>query len=193
MGEYMGQSEFKFNSSTCLSLLLWSAVLLWLLPSLRLRLMLIPPSSTELTAMLVSPMPDTAMVVSGMLAMLDMVPTPMPTERGLLMPSPRLMPTTAMLVLVMVPMVLAMLDMLLPMPMVPTTERGLLMLSPRLMPTTAMLVLVMVPMVLAMLDMLLPMPTPTPTVSTASKMSSQPQIRVAHQVQTEAQKQTKSR
>merc|ERR1711934_566473 len=128
--------------------------------------------------------------------MLDMVPTPMPTERGLLMPSPRLMPTMAMLVLVMVPMVLAMLDMLLPMPMVPTTERGLLMLSPRLMPTTelmAMLVLVMVPMVL---DMAVPsamVPTPMPTVSTASKMSSQPQIRVAHRVQTEAQKQTKSR
>merc|ERR1739842_169267 len=154
-----------------------------------------------------------------MLLPMPMVPT---TERGLLMLSLRLMPTTAMLVLVMVPMVLAMLDMLLPMPMVPTTERGLLMLSLRLMPTTAMLVLVMVPMVLDMLDMLLPMPmmptmeltdmlvlamdtaipvptamvpTPTPTVlmPTASKMSSQPQIRVAHQVQTEAQKQTKSR
>merc|ERR1739838_1107980 len=163
----------------------WSAVLLWLLPSLRLRLMLIPPSSTELTAMLVSPMPDMAMVVSAMLAMLDMVPTPMPTERGLLMLSPRLMPTTAMLVLVMVPMVLAMLAMLLPMPMVPTTGRGLLMLSPRLMPTMelmAMLVLAtaMVPMVLAMAVPTAMVPTPTPTVSTASKMSSQPQIRVAH-------------
>merc|ERR1712032_481021 len=146
----------------------------------RLRLMLIPPSSTELTAMLVSPMPDTTMVVSAMRAMLDMVPTPMPTERGLLMLSLRLMPTMAMLVLVMVPMVLAMLAMLLP----------------RLMPTTelmAMLVLVMVPMVLAMAVPSAMVPTPMPTVSTASKMSSQPQIRVAHQVQTEAQKQTKSR
>merc|ERR1719500_1504706 len=132
-------------------------------------------------------------MVPMVLAMLDMLlPMPMvPTmERGLLML------TTAMLVLVMVPMVLAMLAMLLPMPMVPTTERGLLMLSPRLMPTTelmAMLVLVMVPMVLAMAVPSAMVPTPMPTVSTASKMSSQPQIRVAHQVQTEAQKQTKSR
>merc|ERR1739840_66207 len=138
--------------------------------------------------MLVSPMLDTAM-----LAMLDMVPTPMPTERGLLMPSPRLMPTMELMVLdmdmlvlamAMVPMVLAMLDTLLLM----STERGLLMRSPRLMPTMELMA-----MVLAMLDMDIPVPTAMPTVSTASKMSSQPQIRVAHQVQTEAQKQTKSR
>merc|ERR1712192_72544 len=138
------------------------------------------------------------MGVPMVLAMLDML-LPMPmvptTERGLLMLSLRLMPTTAMLVLVMVPMVLAMLDMLLPMPMVPTTERGLLMLSPRLMPTmelTDMLVLAMdtaIPVPTAMV----PTPTPTVLMPTASKMSSQPQIRVAHQVQTEAQKQTKSR
>merc|ERR1739842_208658 len=116
-----------------------------------------------------------------MLLPMPMVPT---TERGLLMLSLRLMPTTAMLVLVMVPMVLDMLDMLLPMPMVPTTERGLLMLSPRLMPTmelTDMLVLAM--------DTAIPAPTAMVPMPTASKMSSQPQIRVAHQVQTEAQKQ----
>merc|ERR1739838_1279815 len=128
----------------------------------------------------------------AMLLPMPMVPT---TERGLLMLSLRLMPTTAMLGLVMVPMVLAMLDMLLPMPMVPTTERGPLMPSPRLMPTMelmAMLVLAMdtaIPVPTAMV----PTPTPTVLMPTASKMSSQPQIRVAHQVQTEAQKQTKSR
>merc|ERR1740116_392229 len=136
--------------------------------------------------------------------MVDML-LPMPTtERGPLMPSlrPRLMLTmelTDILVLAMlvpmVPMVLAMLDMLLPMPMVPTTERGPLMPSPRLMPTmelTDMLVLAMdtaIPVPTAMV----PTPTPTVLMPTASKMSSQPQIRVAHQVQTEAQKQTKSR
>merc|ERR1739838_222455 len=112
----------------------------------------------------------------------------MSTERGLLMPSPRLMPTMELMVLdmdmlvlamAMVLMVLAMLDTLLLMSM----ERGLLMPSPRLMPTMELMA-----MVLAMLDM----DIPVPTVSTASKMSSQPQIRVAHQVQNEAQKQTKS-
>merc|ERR1712003_535907 len=88
-------------------------------------------------------------------------------------------------------LVLAMLDT---MPMVPTTERGPLMPSPRLMPmpTTTELTVLATAMeltdmlVLAMLDMLPPMPT-------ASKMSSQTQIIIAHQVQTEAQKQTKSR
>merc|ERR1712150_299331 len=98
--------------------------------------------------------------------MVDML-LPMPTtERGPLMPSPRLRPT----------MVLAMLDtdMLLPMPMVPMPmERGLLMPSPRLMPTMELTDM----LVLAMLDMAIPVPTamvptPMPTVSTASKMSS---------------------
>merc|ERR1712147_88537 len=76
-----------------------------------------------------------------------------------------------------------------PMPMVPTTERDLLMPSPRLMPT--MPLTDMVSPMLATAMPVLPMvmvPTPTP-----SKMCNQSQIRVAHQVQTEAQKQTKSR
>merc|ERR1712142_1106504 len=75
-------------------------------------------------------------------------------------------------------------DMLPPMP---TTERGPLMPSPRLMlmPTTMELT------VLAMVDSMVDMPMVL--MPTASKMSSQTQIRVAHQVQTEAQKQTKSR
>merc|ERR1739838_107282 len=130
-------------------------------------------------------------MVLMVVAMLDML-LPMPmvptTERDLLMPSPRLMPTMELTVMVvlpmlvlaildtaMVPMVLAMLDMLLPMLMVPTTERGLLMLSPRLMPTME---LTDMP-VLAMLDTAIPVPTamvPTPTpmvlMPTASKMSS---------------------
>merc|ERR1712117_152290 len=123
-------------------------------------------------------------------------------ERGPLMLSPRLMlmPTTmelTVLAMAMVLMVLAMpdTDMLPPMP---TMERGPLMLSPRLMPmpTTmelTVLAMAMVLMVLAMLDTDMLLLTPMVPMPTASKMSSQPQIRVAHQVQTEAQKQTKSR
>merc|ERR1712061_134616 len=87
--------------------------------------------------------------------------------------------------------VLAMLDMPLPTPMVLTMARGLLMLSPRLMPT-------MVPMVLAMamvdfmedMDTVPMVPTPMPMVSMESKMTIPSTNRVAHQVQTEAQKQT---
>merc|ERR1712066_148795 len=132
----------------------------------------------------------TAMVVSmeGMESV-PMVPTPMhmvPTmARGPLMLSPRLMLMLSMVLMVlamaMVDMVLAMLDMPvlamldtpLPTPMVLTMARGLPMLSPRLMPT-------MVPMV----------PTPMPMVSMESKMTISSTNRVAHQVQTEAQKQT---
>merc|ERR1711941_177614 len=94
-------------------------------------------------------MPDTDMLL--------LMPMVLTMERGLLMLSPRLMPTMVLTVLdtaMVVAMedmvlamldtpVLAMLDMPLPTPMVLTMARGLLMLSPRLMPT-------MVPMVLAM-------------------------------------------
>merc|ERR1712132_20521 len=109
---------------------------------------------------------------------------PMPTtERGPLMPSPRLMlmPTTmelTVLAMAMVPMVLAMA-------MVDTD-----MLPP--MPTT--MELTVLAMVDSMVDMpMVPTPMPMVLMPTASKMSSQTQIRVAHQVQTDAQKQTKSR
>merc|ERR1711911_273846 len=90
---------------------------------------------------------------------------PMPTERGLLMPSLRLMPmlTTMELMVLATPdmaMVLAMLDTLLPMVAMPTTERGLLMLSPRLMPTMELMAMAS-PM--PDMAMLLPMPmVPTP-------------------------------
>merc|ERR1712154_626254 len=110
---------------------------------------------------------------------------------GPLMPSPRLMlmPTTVDF------MVDTDTEPMAPTPM-PTTERGPLMPSPRLMPTMPL-----TDMVSPMLDTAMPVlpmvmvPTPTPMVlmPTASKMCSQSQIRVAHQVQTEAQKQTKSR
>merc|ERR1712176_1142570 len=137
-------------------------------------------------------------------AMVDMpmVATPMPTtERGPLMPSPRLrlMPTTLEVTVLAMAMVDFMVDMdtepMVPIPM-PTTERGPLMPSPRLMPTMPLM-----DMVSPMLDTAMPVlpmvmvPTPTPMVPmpTASKMCNQSQIRVAHQVQTEAQKQTKSR
>merc|ERR1712010_136670 len=91
-----------------------------LMLSLRLRLM-----PTMVLAML-----DTAMVPTPMLdtdTLLPMPMVPIPTERGLLMPSPRLMPTmelTDMLVLA-----LAMLDMAIPVPtaMVPTPMPMVLM------------------------------------------------------------------
>merc|ERR1712152_95824 len=129
-----------------------------------------------------------------------MVPTPTPmdtTARGPLRPSLRLrlMPTTLDMVDSMVDTdmpVLAMVDTPMvptPMPMVPTTERGLLMPSPRLMPTMPL-----TDMVSPMLDTAMPvLPMVMVLMPTASKMCSQSQIRVAHQVQTEAQKQTKSR
>merc|ERR1712203_581411 len=150
----------------------------------------------------------TAMVVSMEdMESVPMVPTPMPMvptmARGPLMLSPRLMLMLSMVLMVlamamvdtalaMLDMpVLAMLDMPLPMPMVLTMARGLLMLSPRLMPTMVPMVLVM-----AMVDFMedmesVPMvPTPMPMVSMESKMTISSTNRVAHQVQTEAQKQT---
>merc|ERR1712137_145044 len=161
----MGSLNRKLNSSTCSSLLLWSAVLLWLGPSLRLRLMPTPLCSMELTELMelmamASPMPDMAMV-----------PTPMlTTERGLLMLSPRLMLTltTMELTVLAMPdmaMVLAMLDTLLPMVAMPTTERGLLTPSPRLMLLFSMALMDMVDMVLVMPDTAM-VPTPTPMVPT---------------------------
>merc|ERR1712110_562627 len=186
----MGSLNRKLNSSTCSSLLLWSAVLLWLGPSLRLRLMPTPLCSMELTELMelmamASPTPDMAME-----------PTPMPTtERGLLMLSPRLMlMLTTMELTVLAMLVLAMLDMvmLLPTPMEPMpTERGLLMPSLRLMlmPTTMELT------VLAMPDMamLLPtpmVPTPMPTDMASKKSTNSNQSRPPS-TSAEAQKQTK--
>merc|ERR1712217_729164 len=211
----MGSLNLKLNSSTCSSLLLWSAALLWPLPSPRLRLMLMP--SMVLTAMvLVDFMEDMDTLVLAMpdTDMLLLMPMVLTMERDLLMLSPRLMPTMVltpmpmvptmargplmlsprlMLMLSMVLMVLAMamVDMALPTPMVLTMARGLLMLSPRLMPTMVPMVLVM-----AMVDFMedmesVPMvPTPMPMVSMESKMTIPSTNRVAHQVQTEAQKQT---
>merc|ERR1712241_30191 len=112
-----------------------------LMPSPRLRLM-----PTTLEDMVLA----TAMVVS----MVDMdtgpmVPTPMPmeptTERGLLMLSLRLMPTTLDMVDSMVDTdmpVLAMVDTPMVPILMPTTERGLLMPSPRLMPTMPLMAMV---------------------------------------------------
>merc|ERR1712154_731706 len=198
----MGSLNLKLNSSTCSSLLLWSAALLWPLPSPRLRLMLMP--SMVLTAMvLVDFMEDMDTLVLALpdMDMLLRMPTVLTMERGLLMLSPRLMLSMVLMVLAMAMVdmvlamldmpVLAMLDMPLPMPMVLTMARGLLMLSPRLMPTMVPMVLVM-----AMVDFMedmesVPMvPTPMPMVSMESKMTIPSTNRVAHQVQTEAQKQT---
>merc|ERR1712244_78925 len=170
----MGSLNLKLNSSTCSSLLLWSAALLWPLPSPRLRLMLMP--SMVLTAMvlvdfmeemdtLVLAMPDTDMLL--------LMPMVLTMERGLLTLSPRLMPTMVLTVLATA-MVVSMEDMEsvpmvpTPMPMVPTMARGPLMLSPRLM-----LMLSMVLMVLAMVDMpvlaMLDTPLPTPMVLTMAR------------------------
>merc|ERR1712066_368336 len=175
--EYMGSLNLKLNSSTCSSLLLWSAALLWPLPSPRLRLMLMP--SMVLTAMvLVDFMEDmvTLVLVMPDTDMLLLMPMVLTMERGPLMLSPRLMLMLSMVLMVlamaMVDTVLAMLDTPLPTPMVLTMARGLPMLSPRLMPTMVPMVLVM-----AMVDFMedmesVPMvPTPMPMVSMESKMT----------------------
>merc|ERR1711970_1613196 len=191
----MGSLNLKLNSSTCSSLLLWSAALLWPLPSPRLRLMLMP--SMVLTAMvLVDFMEDMDTLVLAMPDTDMLLPMPMvlTMERGLLMLSLRLMPTMVLTVLDMA-MVVSMEDMVTvpmvptPMPMVPTTARGRLMLM--LSMVLMVLAMAMVDMVLAMLDMLdmdmllptamvdfmedmdtvLMVPTPMPMVSTESKMT----------------------
>merc|ERR1711863_230878 len=193
----MGSLNLKLNSSTCSSLLLWSAALLWPLPSPRLRLMLMP--SMVLTAMvLVDFMEDMDTLVLAMpdTDMLLLMPMVLTMERGLLTLSLRLMPTMVLTVLATA-MVVSMEDMEsvpmvpTPMPMVPTMARGPLMLSPRLMPTMVLTVLDTA-MVVSMEDMeSVPMvPTPMPMVSMESKMTIPSTNRVAHQVQTEAQKQT---
>merc|ERR1712064_85928 len=114
------------------SLLLWSAVLLLLLPSLRLsprpRLILLfsmEATDTPDTHMLPD-MPDTAMDTHMPMAFM---------ERDLLMLSQRLMPTT-----------MVMLDLMV----MVTTERDLLMLSQKL---RLMLTMVFMDTVLDMLDM----------------------------------------
>merc|ERR1719410_2978139 len=129
-----------------------------LMPSQRLRLMLL--SSTELMDMVdtVLDMPDTDMELTHMLLDTPMVVTHMPmvptTERDLLMPSQRLrlMLLFSTELMDMVDTVLDMLDtdMELPhmpldtpmvvthMPMVPPTERDLLMPSQKLMLPTCM-------------------------------------------------------
>merc|ERR1711970_1092977 len=174
----MGSLNLQLNSSTCSSLLLWSAALLWPLPSPRLRLMLMP--SMVLTAMvLVDFMEDMDTLVLAMPDTDMLLPMPMvlTMERGLLMLSLRLMPTMVLTVLDMA-MVVSMEDMVTvpmvptPMPMVPTTARGLLMLSPMLMLSMVLMVLAMamVDMVLAMLDMLdMDMLLPMPMVLTMAR------------------------
>merc|ERR1711997_1136613 len=175
----MGSLNLKLNSSTCSSLLLWSAALLWPLPSPRLRLMLMP--SMVLTAMvLVDFMEDMDTLVLAMpdTDMLLLMPMVLTMERGLLTLSLRLMPTMVLTVLAMA-MVVSMEDMEsvlmvpTPMPMVLTMARGPLMLSPRLMPTMVLMVLDTA-MVVSMEDMdTVPMvPTPTPMVSTESRLLS---------------------
>merc|ERR1711870_191805 len=195
----MGSLNLKLNSSTCSSLPLWSAALLWPLPSPRLRLMLMP--SMVLTAMvLVDFMEDMDTLVLALpdTDMLLLMPMVLTMERGLLTLSLRLMPTMVLTVLATA-MVVSMEDMEsvpmvpTPMPMVPTTARGQLMLSPRLMLMPSMVPMVLV---MAMVDFMedmesVPMvPTPMPMVSMESKMTIPSTNRVAHQVQTEAQKQT---
>merc|ERR1711970_1376123 len=164
----MGSLNLKLNSSTCSSLLLWSAALLWPLPSPRLRLMLMP--SMVLTAMvLVDFMEDMDTLVLAMpdTDMLLLMPMVLTMERGLLTLSLRLMPTMVLTVLATA-MVVSMEDMEsvpmvpTPMPMVPTMARGPLMLSPRLM---LMLSMVLMVLVLAMLDT----PLPTPMVLTMAR------------------------
>merc|ERR1712064_69575 len=136
------------------SLLLWSAVLLLLLPSLRLsprpRLILLfsmEATDTPDTHMLPD-MPDTAMDTHMPMAFMErdllmlsqrLMPTTMvmlTTERDLLMLSQRL---RLMLTMVSMDTVLDMLDT--DTQLTDTMERDLLMLSQRLMPTTDTLVM----------------------------------------------------
>merc|ERR1712179_236577 len=92
---------------------------------------------------------------------------PMPTERGLLMPSPRLMP------------------------MLTTMERGLLMLSPRLMPTMELMAMASPMPDMAMLLPTPMVPTPMPTDMASKKSTISDQSRPPS-TNAEAQKQTKS-
>merc|ERR1712147_20110 len=136
-------------------------------PSLRLRLTL--PFSTAPTD---TPMPvsmvDTAPMLPTPLPMdmLPMEPTLMPTARGLLMLSPRLM-------LRLTPLPTDMDTEPMEPILIPTTERGLLMLSLRLMPMPT--TLVDTPMLVSMVDTEPMVPTLTPMdldMDMASKMSS---------------------
>merc|ERR1712061_807950 len=165
----MGSLNLKLNSSTCSSLLLWSAALLWPLPSPRLRLMLMP--SMVLTAMvLVDFMEDMDTLVLALpdTDMLLLMPMVLTMERGLLMLSPRLMPTMVLTVLDTA-MVVSMEDME-SVPMVPTPMP--------MVPTMALMVLAMLvldtAMVVSMEDMeSVPMaPTPMLMVSTESRLLS---------------------
>merc|ERR1712142_737050 len=169
----MGSLNLTLRETTCSSLLLWSAVLLLLLPSLRLS-----PRPRLILLFSMEPMPDTHMLP-------DMPDTAMDThmpmafmERDLLMLSQRLMPTTMvmldlmvmvtterdllmlsqrlrlMLTMVLMDTDLDMLDM--DTQLTDTTERDLLMLSQRLMPTTdALDMLLLMLMVLTHIPMVL--------------------------------------
>merc|ERR1712032_1656224 len=137
------------------------------------------PTPLTLLALLDSPLLPPPLLLEAMLLLADTLPTLLESStspRGPLMPSPRLMPTTVLTVMLvldmlgtaMVPtpmLVLAMdmVDMLLPMP---TMERGLLMPSPRLRLMPTMALTDMLVLALAMLDMAIPVPTamvPMPT------------------------------
>merc|ERR1712142_245699 len=123
----MGSLNLTLRETTCSSLLLWSAVLLLLLPSLRLsprpRLILLLSMETMPATHMLPDMPDTAMDTHMPMAFM---------ERDLLMLSQRLMPTTMVMLDLMPDMDTQLTD---------TTERDLLMLSQRLMPTTDTLVM----------------------------------------------------
>merc|ERR1712142_195091 len=137
----MGSLNLTLRETTCSSLLLWSAVLLLLLPSLRLS-----PRPRLILLLSMEPMPDTHMLP-------DMPDTAMDThmpmafmERDLLMLSQRLMPTT----MVMLDLMLMDTDHMDPqLTVMVTTERDLLMLSQRL---RLMLTMVFMDTVLDMLD-----------------------------------------
>ena len=97
----------KLSDNKINNIILRSVVLPWLLVSQRPRLM---PICMEPTATVPTPMEDTPMVPT-------LTPKELTTERGLLMPSPRLMlMPTCMVLMAMVPTLTPMEAM----PMVPT-------------------------------------------------------------------------
>merc|ERR1712113_197629 len=121
----MGESELNTQISNMMKLLLWSALLLSLLPSQRLRLMPMLMLSTDTTDMLHMPMVDTELM--AMATHTDMVT--MERDLPMLSQRPRLMLLSCMELMDMLDM-LDMLDTHTPMD---TMERDLLMLSQRLM------------------------------------------------------------
>merc|ERR1711874_359987 len=128
----MGILLLIVKQERCSDLLLWSAA--WLLPPLRLMPMLMPTTATA-TALATE---DSATLDSDM-PVLDMEATATPvlatlTARGLLMPSPRLTPSTELTDTELTPTLLATATPPLPLPPLLSLPLLLPSLPPPLLP-----------------------------------------------------------